>query len=237
MPKPVLVTALLAFGALSVTASKAHAIDWILGQPIMNPQQLWTLMDDKELGTGAGDYSAADVQMARLIYTPAPERTRANLASFVDRTRATDPAGAAQMEQQFASTDVIGAMGAAMLDAGLSKDNIADAYTVWAINAWGAAHGDMTQTPPATAIAVSQQVATAFLQTPELVDASDAAKQEMAESLLIQAALIFAAQESAAHDPVLTKQVADAVRQGAAASGLDLDAITLTEAGFAPADR
>ena len=234
MRKPALFAAILALSTLPFTAPPAHAIDWILGQPIMNPQQLCTLVDDKE--PGAGDYSAADVQMARLIYTPAPERTRANLASFVDRTRATDPAGAAQMEQQFASTDVIGAIGTMMLDSGLHKDSIADAYTVWAINAWGAAHGDMTQTPPATAIAVSRQVAMAFLQTPELVDADDAAKQEMAETLLIQAALIAAAQEAAAHDPALMKQVADAVRQGAAASGLDLDAITLTEAGFAPAE-
>ena len=92
----------------------------------------------------------------------------------------------------------------------------------------------MTQTPPETAIAVSQQTAMAFLQVPELVDADDATKQEMAESLLIQAALIIAAQEAAADDPALVKQLADAVRQGAKASGLDLDAIQLTDTGFVP---
>lgn len=234
MRKPALFAAILALSTLPFTAPPAHAIDWILGQPILNPQQLWTLMDDKDLGAAAGDYSAMDVQMARLIYTSSPERTRANLASFVEKTRTTDPAGAAQMEQQFATTDVIGAIGAAMLESGLNKDNIADAYTVWAINAWGAVHGDMTQTPPATAIAVSQQTAMAFLQVPELVDADDATKQEMAESLLIQAALIIAAQEGAAHNPALMQKLADAVRQGAKASGLDLDAIQLTDTGFVP---
>lgn len=74
----------------------------------------------------------------------------------------------------------------------------------------------------------------AFLQVPELVDADDATKQEMAESLLIQAALIIAAQEGAAHNPALMQKLADAVRQGAKASGLDLDAIQLTDTGFVP---
>ena len=56
----------------------------------------------------------------------------------------------------------------------------------------------------------------------------------MAESLLIHAALIIAAQEAAADDPALVNQLADAVRQGAKASGLDLDAIRLTATGFVP---
>ena len=50
----------------------------------------------------------------------------------------------------------------------------------------------------------------------------------------IGAALIIAAQEGAAHNPALMQKLADAVRQGAKASGLDLDAIQLTDTGFVP---
>lgn len=220
--------------ALSM-AAPAHAIDWILGQPIMAPQQMWSLMDDKDLGGGAGGFTPEDVQMAQLIYRPSPARTQANLAAFVERTRAVDPAGAAQLQAQFASGDVIGAIDAAMQQVGLDKDNLADAYTVWAVNAWSAAHGDLSETTPATAIAVSRQAAQALLATPEVLALDDAGKQEMAESMLVQAALIAASQQAAAGDPAMTQQVAQAVRQGALASGLDLDQIRLTEAGFVPA--
>lgn len=228
-----LVAALLMPGVLSL-ATPARAQDWILGQPILAPQQYWTLMDDKDFSTDSPDYADTAARAALLTYTPVPERTRSNLASFVDRTRSMDPAGAAQLEAQFAATDIIGLLGAAMQDVGLDKNNIADAYTVWLLNAWGAAHGDLTETPPETAVAVSMQMKFAMLQAPDLLALDDAQKQEMAESLLVQAALISASAAGAAGDPQTSAEVAQAVRHGALAAGMDLDKIRLTDTGFVP---
>jgi hypothetical protein len=51
-------------------------------------------------------------------------------------------------------------------------------------------------------MAVRKQTANALLSSPEFVSASDPQKQEMAEALLIQTALIEAFVESAEADPV-----------------------------------
>ncbi len=228
MPRRLALAAVVAAAPL-MAAPAAHALDWILGQPIMAPQQMWSLMDDADLGDGKAGAAAR----LSLTYAPDAARTRANLADFVARSRAADPAGADALEQSFAGTDVIGAIGAAMRQAGLDKNNMADAYAVWAVNAWSAAHGDLSETPPATLRAVADQVALAFLNTPDLAGADDAAKQQLAETLLVQAALISANAEAAAGDAALSRQVARAVRQGASASGLDLDRIRLTATGFA----
>ncbi|WP_144445765.1 hypothetical protein [Inquilinus limosus] len=72
--------------------------------------------------------------------------------------------------------------------------------------------------------------------TGQLRGAGDAAKQEMAESLLIQAALIADALKQSQGNPELSRQVAAAVSQGARGMSLDLAAMTLTEKGFVPAE-
>jgi hypothetical protein len=52
--------------------------------------------------------------------------------------------------------------------------------------------------------------------------------------LLVQTALIDAIAEKYGKDPAMAPKIAASVRQGARASGLDLDAMTLTKTGFVP---
>lgn len=52
---------------------------------------------------------------------------------------------------------------------------------------------------------------------------------------MVQAALISATQQTYGNDPTMARNLASVVRRGAAASGVDLDAMTLTEQGFVPA--
>jgi hypothetical protein len=170
-----------------------------------------------------------------LNYVPSKTRTRTNLKNFANKTRAVDPAGAAQMEQFFASTDIIGLMGTAIAPYGLRIDNVADAFAVYWINAWEAANGVVgAQETRARVQAVKVQAANGLSQSPEFASASDAQKQEMAEALLVQAALISSAMEAAANDPAKLRAISNAVMQGAAKSGLDLNKMTLTEKGFVP---
>jgi hypothetical protein len=60
----------------------------------------------------------------------------------------------------------------------------------------------MSPEPRPQMMAVRKQTANALLSSPEFVSASDPQKQEMAEALLIQTALIEAFVESAEADPV-----------------------------------
>jgi hypothetical protein len=162
---------------------------------------------------------------------------RANLKQFAQKTRSVDPAGADQMEQMFASTDVIAAIGKWIAPYGLRTNNVADAYTVYWTNAWLGSRGRNDTLPKAQVTAVRNQAANALLSSPEFTSASDSQKQEMAEALLIQAALIEASIESAKSDPSFMSKVKAAIAQGAEGMGLDLYRMTLTNKGFVPAKQ
>lgn len=58
----------------------------------------------------------------------------------------------------------------------------------------------------------------------------------MAEALLVRTALIGGMIEEYGRDPTMRAKIASAVRQGTRASDLDLDAMRLTESGFARAE-
>lgn len=182
--------------------------------------------------TRRGQARVAPARNVRLTYTPSMERRRANFAQFVAKSRKKDPKGAAMLEKELASSDVIAKMGRELSPFGMRTDNVADAYAAWWLNAWLASR-QRTDTPSARQIAaVRAQAARAMASVPEMASASDAVKQEMAEANLVQAALIGAYMEHAKGNPALFRQVASAVRKGARASGLNLDAMELTDDGF-----
>lgn len=172
---------------------------------------------------------------AALRFTPSPERRRTNLAHFVEKTRAADPAGAQQLQQLFASTDIITRMGTELAPVGLRIDDLADAYTVWWVNCWSAVHGDFSTADRATAMAVKAQVTRALLTQPQIMRANDAAKQEFAEALLIQALLLDASLQQAKDKPDQMQAVAAAANQGAKGMGIDMTTMRLTPQGFTPA--
>ena len=180
---------------------------------------------------------ASAQQVATLNFTPSVTRRKANLAQFVDKTRSDNPEGAAQMAQLFASTDVIGAIGKGIAPFGLRVNNLPDAYTVYWTNAWLGSRGRDDTLSKAQISAVRIQAANALLATPGMAAASDAGKQEMAEAMLVQAALIEAYVGSAKSDPALMSKVKAAIAQGAKGMGLDLYTMTLSPNGFVPAKR
>jgi hypothetical protein len=172
---------------------------------------------------------------AVLRFVPNIEVRQRNLAQFVARTREQSPENANQMAALFASTDVFALFSQVLAPKGLRVDNVADAYTVYWITAWEASRGTIGDTSRAQAQAVTAQVTAALLETPQLINATSAQKQELAEALLVQTALISASMEAATGDPAQLERIAGAVRQGARRMGLDLDALTLTPKGFVPA--
>jgi hypothetical protein len=224
------------FPVMFSSPTGGYAADMLMTRQMMRP-----IMDQVE-GTKSQSKARENNQTSSIplsvspTYTPSISVRKKNLANFVAKTRATDPAGADQMEQVFASGDIIEIVDGALKGKGLTVSNAADAYAVWWVSAWQAANGDTSERSNATYKAVSGQAARGFANSPEFAKATDAQKQEMAEAMLVQTVMIDQMNEASAGDPAMKQKLADAVKQGAKASGIDLDTMTLTEQGFAKAD-
>lgn len=177
----------------------------------------------------------AEAGTVRLSFAPSMAQRRKSLAQFVAKSRRRDPQGAAQVEKMFASGDVIDRINRQIEAYGFRADNVADAYAAWWLNAWLASRG-RTDDPSRRQIdAVRAQAAQAMATLPQMANASNALKQEVAEAYLVQTALIGSHLEQARGNPEQLRRVSAAVSQGARASGLDLGAMELTENGFVSA--
>ena len=168
----------------------------------------------------------------RLTFAPSSAERRKNFAQFIARPRKRDPEGAARLEKLCASRDVIGQINREMAAYGFQANNVADAYAAWWINAWLASRGRTGDPTRRQIDAVRAQAAHAMTTLPQMATASDAVKQEMTEAYLVQTALIGSMIEQAHGNPGHLHQLATAVRKGARAAGLDLDAMELTDNGF-----
>jgi hypothetical protein len=174
---------------------------------------------------------------ARLDFKSSLNRRKQNLSRFVEKTRDKDPQGAAQMAKLFASTDVIEQVTKSIAPYGLQTNNVADVYAVYWASAWLGSRGRNENLPKSQIIAIKNQATGALSSTAQFSSATDAQKQEFAEALLIQAALIDASIDYAKSDPALLSKVKVAISQGAKAMGLELDRMTLTPQGFRPANN
>ena len=225
--KPILLACLVALAPAAARAQYQMLSPMLYYGPVKS-------YEDHANAQNAGRTSAAPAAAASLSYRPDLTRRRANLAQFVAKSRATDPASAASLEALFARGDIIEMTGQALSQYGLRVDNLADAYAVWWITAWQATRGRNDDVSPATVKAVRAQAAQTLGGKAILAGAGDPVKQELAESLLIQTLLIDAAVDQAKTDAAQMKKVGAAVNQGAQGMGLDLMRLNLTETGFSP---
>jgi hypothetical protein len=171
-------------------------------------------------------------------YSPSISRRKANLARFVDKARAVDPDGAAKMSQLFASTDVMGMIDQKMQQTyGMRVNNVADAYAVWWVSAWMGANGRSDDATPGQMAMVKRQATNALASTREFASATDAGKQELAEAMLVQAAMIGDTVDTYKSDPAMLAKTRAAIAKGAREMGLDLNSMKLTDEGFVPSGK
>ncbi len=201
----------------------------------MNTMMAANLERQLEAGQEFGTQKST-AALAILVYRPSLVARKKNLAQFVEKTRAIDSAGAAQLQQMFAQGDMIEQIGKGLAPYGLRTDNVADAYAAWWVNAWQAWAGVTDNGTREQAQAVKQQAARALSATPVFASATDPQKQEMAEALLIQAAMIGAVAEQLKTNPAVKPQIKSAMTHAAKAMGLDFSKMKLTGAGFVPID-
>ena len=174
--------------------------------------------------------------LAQLRFTPSVQQRQRNFAAMVAAMRPRNPAGARELETVFASQDVIGTAARFLAPVGLSTDNLADAYTIWWMTVWANVHGVTNYGDPAQVQAVRGQAARALAQT-DWASATDARKQQMAESLIVEVTSIPPAFANSANDPGRRQALNQNLRRAALTLGIDLDSMVLGPNGFVPANR
>jgi hypothetical protein len=237
----------LVFGLMCVVPSVAHSQfipQFNVPMSIVNPaidvtrNQKSRSEPDADGMPNIGRTESRTLAAASYIFRPSSQLRRTNLARFVEKTRATDPTGAAKMQQLFASTDIIGMIDQRMQQTyGMRANNVADAYAVWWVSTWMGAKGRSDDATQGQMAMVKRQATNALASTPEFVSANDAGKQELAEALLVQAALIGDTIDTYKSDPAMLAKTRAAIAKGAREMGLDLDSMKLTDEGFVPAGR
>ena len=229
-------TYLLAAAALAtmlVTPPGARAQDFVI-EPIISM--------DVIIGNAAIDHvtqseraraeamEGTDATGADLTYRADPRRTAANLRSFI----AGSPGEAgAQLEALVAAQpDIVELIREGVRAYGFDPLNAGDAYAVWWMNAWLASEQRNDDPDAATIAAVIAQSRAALAETPEFVAAGEAERQEFAEAMLVQAAMLGAYMDQAESDAAMRAQLAQATRMSALANGIDLRSLALTQNGF-----
>lgn len=170
---------------------------------------------------------------ATTTYVDSPQRRQQSYARFVQRVTALDAADGADLAARFKRIDLVALVQRQIVEQHeLRADDVATAYATWWILAWEAAHLDRSDKPKQTVQHERDRVARVLLQMPEFLALDDAKRQELAEALLVQGALVNQTQRRHQQDKAASAAVASVVREAARIQGMDLDAMLLTLGGF-----
>lgn len=166
-----------------------------------------------------------------LTFTMSAELRATHQQAFLDSLRSRSPDAA----DDLAGHDLIGLLGTANAPHGLKTDNVADAFTAWLMINHGLVTGDDSDPTPAQVDGTRKLTTNALMAMPDLVASSDADKQAMADSLLLQALLnqmmIDALKQA---NPAGVSVAQDEIRSATRDMGLDLDLLEMTPNGLAP---
>ncbi len=174
----------------------------------------------------------ASAQTTRFVRDPA--RFEAKQAQVVAAARAQSPQMAAELEKAFA-TDIIAQIAPELRRLGLSADDMADMTAAYWVAAWEAAHGIVGKpSDPAQVRGARTQIAGVMATNPALARMSDADKQDVADTMLLQTLLVDARMRAAAGaGAAMQKKMGDAIAAEAAQTlKVDLTRVTLTDKGF-----
>jgi hypothetical protein len=177
------------------------------------------------------------VNSKALTYSPSLSRRNANIANMINAIKTQDAAGGARVEEDFKSQDIFAGLGQQIRPLGLQIENVSHAFATYWVHSWLLAHADFSDQSKEQMQAVIGQVSQILLSNKEFGLLNNAQKQEMAEAFWLQAILAAAALDTVKYDASLQKAYADSIRQSVKKSGLDLDAMTLTDKGFVPVKR
>lgn len=168
---------------------------------------------------------------AVLTFAVSEELRTTHQTQFLDALRARSPAAA----DDLAGHDLIGLLGTAIAPHGLKTDNVADGFTAWLMINHGLVTGDDADPTPAQVEGTRKLTTDALLAMPDLTAATDADKQAMTDTLLLQALLnqmmIDALKQA---NPAGVPAALEEIRGSTRDMGLDLDLLEMTANGLAP---
>jgi hypothetical protein len=172
------------------------------------------------------------INEAAIRYQPNMAVRARTMKQLVERLRRVDPASASDLERTLASRDVVAEIAGVMRPVGLDPNNLADAAATYLVTAYYGVRGS-TDGEPAEFKAVSAQIARAVSADPSFAEAGDALKQEIAESMLINAVLANQAVQAAQKQPAAMPAIKAAIAKGAqSAFGFDLTRMRLGPEGL-----
>ena len=222
-PAQVQINPVFDMGALTNTLSQ--------GALIQSERRRATRMHDHSKSSSSKQ-SASGGGMRGTFTTSESVRKRV-MDSFVTKARAADPQGAAEMERVFATQKPFSVMGKWMARYGMSLNSVADAMATYAVVAWNGARGSNDDPQKAQILGVRDQFARALGSTTAFARLSDAKKQELADTLLLDALLYDASIGAAKKKPETMPQVRATIAKGALSTlKLDVNAFQLTNAGL-----
>jgi len=218
------------FVASILVAAPATAFDTLASDFAFSNLQNKLL--DKRLSRRSSDELDTADAMAAVRFASDSARTQANLRSFVERT--SEPKAKADLQRLIQTQPgIVDEIGNAMKSRyGLDPHNFADVYATWWIAVCQLSQKQSADPDIATVSAVRDQVHAALLDTPDFLSLDDVQRQEIAESLLLQALLMSESSLQARNQPDLQNQLAVAATRVAQNSGIDLTLVQLTPQGF-----
>ena len=205
-----------------------------LNQYINNAYILDPIVDQERTTPKDQRQNEINSQNTILMYSMSQQSRKQNISKFARSLKENDPNNAVNIDRTLGGGKIIDQVDQLMRQMGLRADNVADAYAVWWVVAWEAVNQQDVGSNASIYAAAKQQAANALLKTSQMGSAKDSVKQEMAESLLVQAVLIDGHIQAAKGNPTQQAALAKAVNQGAQKMGLDLTTMDLTEQGFVP---
>ncbi|MBB4858898.1 hypothetical protein HNO88_002224 [Novosphingobium chloroacetimidivorans] len=165
-----------------------------------------------------------------------PALLEAKEQQLIAATRAQNPAMADALQKAF-SQDIVAQIAPQLKTVGLDPDDMADMTTIYWVNAWEAANGVIGSQPDRALVqGARRQIAGVLASDARLAQMTDAQKQDVADTMLIQGLLVDARMQAVAKQPAGQRQQMSDTIAGEAQQLLktDLRAVTLTPQGFKP---
>jgi hypothetical protein len=217
----------LNLGQLGATIGVSHALrDQVARTPRAAPSR-----------TAPSDAPTTRMRPAMMTFRADPARQKATVGKWLARIGKADPASAQQFGRSFERQSLTQMAGPWLSRYGMRTDNGADAAAAYLSTAWLISRGNGGDPSRVQITGLRDQLARAISATPGWVSASEAARQEFADTLLLQATVNGALLEGARGNQQRTRAVSNAVASGAeSAFGIDVRRLELTSNGLVPSD-
>ena len=175
-------------------------------------------------------------RLSRLMlgtFTQSAAVRKRSIDTFLAKMRVIDPKNAPSLEKTLATQTPFTKVGQKLATYGLKTNNIADPMAVYLVVSWLGTRGKNDDPSKAQLLGVRNQMARAIADTPAVRSLTNAQKQEMADSFLLQAMIIDGSISVAKKQPSQMPQTKAAIATGARSTfGFDLNALNLTSNGL-----